>query len=77
MGGQDDFNQALDFVTGLGVTTPTMVWDPSFTTWRQYGIRSNSSMILASGDLTKGTEPLLGFNAAREQQIIDALDQFS
>ena len=22
MGGQDDFNQALDFVTGLGVTTP-------------------------------------------------------
>jgi len=77
MGAQDDFNQALDFVTGLGVATPTMVWDPSFTTWRQYGISTNSSMILLNGDLTDGTQPFVGFNAVQEQRIIDALDQFS
>ncbi len=77
MGGQDDFNQALDFVTGLGVTTPTMVWDPSFTTWRQYGIRTNSSMILLSHDLTEGTQPLNGFNSAQQQRIIEGLDQFN
>lgn len=77
MGAQDDFNQAHDFVSILGVTTPTMVWDPSFTTWRQYQIRSNSSMILLNGDLTRGTDPFVGFNAAQEQRIIDALDQFS
>lgn len=76
MGGQDDFNQALGFVTNLGVATPTMVWDPSSTTWRQYGIRVNSSMILANGDLTKATTPFSGFNSGQQQQIIDALDRF-
>ncbi|MCQ3806407.1 MAG: hypothetical protein OXB92_03775 [Acidimicrobiaceae bacterium] len=77
MGGQDDFNQALDFVTGLGVTTPTMVWDPSFKTWTQYGIRANSSMILLNGGLTDGTEPFVGFTSAQQQRIIDMLDRFS
>ncbi len=77
MGAQDSFSLALDFVTDFGVTTPTMVWDPSFTTWRQYGITRNSSMILLSGDLTQGSQPFNGFNSAQEQRIIDALDQFS
>ena len=77
MGGQDDFNRALDFVTGLGVTTPTMVWDGSFETWTQYGIRSNSSMILLNGGLTDGTEPFVGFTSAQQQRIIDMLDRFS
>ena len=77
MGAQDDFNLALSFVTEFGVTTPTMVWDPSFTTWRQYEIRTNSSMILLNADLTEGSEPRNGFNSAQQQWIIDALDQFT
>ncbi len=77
MGAQDDFKFALSFVTDFGVTTPTMVWDPSFTTWRQYGINVNSSMILLNGELTEGTQPLNGFNSAQQQRIIDALDQFT
>ena len=77
MGGQDDFAYALSFVADTGVTTPTMVWDPSSTTWRQYGIFTNSSMILLNGALTEGSSPMDGFSADRQQQIIDRLDQFS
>ena len=77
MGAQDDFEYALNFVADTGTTTPTMVWDPSFTTWSQYGITRNSSMILTNGDLTEGSEPLNGFNSAQQQRILDNLDQFS
>ena len=77
MGAQDSFNLALSFVTDFGVTTPTMVWDPSFATWRQYGINVNSSMILLNGELTEGSRPFNGFNSAQQQRIIDALDDFA
>ncbi len=77
MGAQDNFSLALSFVTDFGVTTPTMVWDPSFTTWSQYGIRTNSSMILLNSDLTEGTRPFVGFDSAQQRRIIDALSQFS
>lgn len=77
MGAQDSFSLALSFVTDFGVTTPTMVWDPSFTTWRQYGINVNSTMILLNPSLTEGTEPLNGFDSAQQQRIIEALDQFA
>ena len=77
MGAQDDFAYALRFVDDTGVTTPTMVWDPSFTTWREYGVNRNSSMILANGDLTEGSQPFNGFSTDRQQRIIDGLDQFS
>lgn len=77
MGTRDSFGLALSFVTDFGVTTPTMVWDPSITTWRQYGIIANSSMILLNADLTEGTRPFIGFNSAQQQRIIEALDQFT
>ena len=77
VGCQDNFSLALSFVTDFGVTTPTMVWDRSFTTWSQYGIRTNRSMILLNAGLTEGTEPFSGFNSDRQQWIIDGLDQFS
>ena len=77
MGAQDDFDYALDFVADTRVTTPTMLWDPSLQTWRDYGIRVNSQMILLSGDLTRGTEPMSGFNSAQQQRILDRLEQFA
>lgn len=77
MGTQDDFDYALRFVTDTGLTTPTMVWDPSFTTWSQYRIRTNSSMILLNAELTEGTEPFNGFNSNRQQWVIDSLAQFA
>ena len=77
MGAQDDFDYALRFVADTGVTTPTMVWDPSFTTWRQYGINVNSSMILLNADLTEGTQPFNGFDSARQQWIINNLGELT
>lgn len=77
LGAQDDFNYALRFVNSTGVRTPTMLWDPSFTTWREYGITRNSSMILLNSDLTEGTESLNGFSDSQQQRILDQLEQFS
>ena len=77
MGAQDDFAYALRFVRDTGVSTPTMVWDPSATTWRQYGVLSNSSLILLNGSLTEGTQPFLGFSTSDQQRIVDQLAQFS
>ncbi|MDE0607186.1 MAG: hypothetical protein OXH78_08530 [Acidimicrobiaceae bacterium] len=77
MGAQDSFGLALSFVTDFKVATPTMVWDPSFTTWRQYGINRNSSMILLNAELTEGTQPFNGFDSAQQQRIIEALAQFT
>ena len=73
MGAQDNFEFALRFVADTGVATPTMLWDPTFQTWNQYGIRINSSMILLSGDLTRGTDPRSGFGSSDQQWIIDNL----
>ncbi len=77
LGGQDDFSYALRFVNSTGVGTPTMLWDPSFDTWHQYGITRNSSMILLSSDLNEGTESFNGFSDNQQQRILDQVEQFS
>lgn len=77
VGAQDDFNLALSFVTDFAVATPTMLWNRPLTIWSQYGVTTNSSMILANGSLTEASQPFNGFNAAQQQRIIDNLDQFS
>jgi hypothetical protein len=42
VGAQDDFEYALGFLADTGVTTPDMLWDPSFVTWSTFGVRINS-----------------------------------
>jgi len=48
LGGQDDLEFANRFVTSLGLdqTPITMVWDPSFVSWRELGIRSQPYWVL-------------------------------
>ena len=48
MGGQDSAEFASEFVssTGTGDGSVTMIWDPSFDSWRQFGIRSQPYWIL-------------------------------
>ena len=48
LGAQDSLDFANEFVssTGTGGATITMVWDPSFESWRQFGIRSQPYWIL-------------------------------
>ena len=77
MGAQDDFAFAVRFLNDTGLSTPTMLWDRSGTTWRKTNVRSNSSLILLNGQLTKGSNPMLGFSAADQQEILDQLENFS
>lgn len=79
LGTQDDFEFAQEFVSGgnLGEGDVTFLWDPSFATWQAFGVRVNSSMALATGDLSSTTEVFFGFDESIQQDILDALPQFS
>lgn len=48
LGAQDSLDFANEFVssTGTGGVGLTMVWDPSFDSWRQFGVRSQPYWIL-------------------------------
>jgi len=70
LGTQDDFAYAEEFISTLGVDTPTMLWDPSFETWRRFGVTTNSQMILLSPDLSQGTELFFGFDEARRDELV-------
>ena len=76
VGAQDDFDYALDFLADTGVQTPTMLWDPSFETWRSFGVRINSQMMLLSPDLSAATELLYGFDEDQRAAILEALPRF-
>lgn len=75
MGAQDDFPFAQDFVESTGTVTPTMLWDPSFTTWRAFGVGINSQMMVASADLTQATGLFYGFGPEQREAIIAALPE--
>ena len=75
MGAQDSFGLAQDFIESTGAATPTMLWDAGFDTWRGFGVRINSQMMVASADLTLRTELFFGFGEAQQQAIIDALPE--
>ncbi len=77
MGAQDDFVYAQNFLENTGVETPTMLWDASFETWRAFGIRINSEMVVMSADLTTGSEVFYGFGESEQQQVIASLPQLS
>jgi hypothetical protein len=77
MGAQDDFVYAQEFLESTGVETPTMLWDASSETWRAFGIRINSQMVVMSADLTTGSEVFYGFGESQQQQVIAALPQLS
>ncbi len=75
LGAQDDFDYARRFQADTGVETPTMLWDPSRDTWRAFGVRFNSQMIVMSADLTAGTELIYGFEEGQRQAILDFVDE--
>ena len=49
MGTQDNLEQAQSFVQSTG-TTFTMLWDPTFESWRHLGISSQPSGMLLDGN---------------------------
>lgn len=50
VGTQDSLDEAQDFVSKHELTTPTMVWDSGFDSWRAMSINSMPTWILLSPD---------------------------
>ncbi|MGD9526225.1 MAG: TlpA family protein disulfide reductase [Dehalococcoidia bacterium] len=50
MGTQDDLEYAKGFLADTGVSTPRMLWDPGFDSWRALGVTSQPTWILVRGD---------------------------
>ena len=70
LGTQDDLELARDFVVYGGITF-TMLWDESFESWIQLGIRSQPAAILFDADGT----PLGSWNGILdEDEIIDLIE---
>ena len=72
LGTQDDFAYAQDFIADTGVTTPTMLWDPSFVTWSTFGVNVNSQMMLLAPDLSARSDVWFGFGEEQRQGVLDA-----
>jgi len=79
LGTQDHFAYAQEFVETGKLVDPsiTFLWDPSFATWRAFGVRTNSSMALLSSDLGSVSNVFFGFGSEEQQQILDALPDFT
>ncbi len=74
LGTQDDFAHARDFLADTGVQTPTMLWDPSRSTWPAFGVRANSQMIVMSPDLDQGSNLIYGFDRSQQDAILTLVD---
>jgi hypothetical protein len=77
LGTQDDFAYAQRFLSDTGVSSPTMLWDPSFDTWRRLGVTINSQMMLVSPDLETRTDVWFGFDGQQQEQILGLLPELS
>ena len=67
LGAQDNLDYANDLVaaTSTGGGAITMVWDPSFDSWRAFGIRSQPYWILydAEGNIVMSRPGAVDLNA--------------
>ena len=67
LGGQDSLDFANSFVELTGTADLNMVWDPSFNSWREFGVRSQPYWILfdANGELVESRPGSIDFEAVR------------
>jgi len=71
IGTQDDLDYARGFLEDTGVTTPLMLWDESFESWRTIGITAQPTWILVRGD---GSFIDGWIGALPEDRILELLD---
>lgn len=71
IGTQDDLDYARSFLEDTGVTTPLMLWDESFESWRAIGITAQPTWILVRGD---GSFIDGWIGALPEDRILELLD---
>lgn len=68
LGTQDSVEEAHAFVREHGLRTPRMLYDPSFESWQQLGIRGQPAAILFDRDgIARGQ----WFGPFDEQQVLD------
>lgn len=48
-----------------------MVFDPTFSTWRTFGVQANSQLLVLSADLNSGSNLIYGFDEAKQAAILD------
>jgi thiol-disulfide isomerase/thioredoxin len=71
IGTQDDLDYARGFLEDTGVTTPLMLWNESFESWRTIGITAQPTWILLRGD---GSFIDGWIGALPEDRILELLD---
>lgn len=54
-----------------------MLWDPSGSTWRTFGVQANSQMVVLNADLDGGSSLFYGFDEAKQALVLDSLDEYS
>ena len=74
VGAQDDLELAEQFIERTGIESFTMLWDPSFESWRHYEIRINSEVWLLD---TNGNRVGQKFFALDEGYIDELLAQMA
>lgn len=75
LGTQDDFPFAQRFLELGEFEETTLLWDPSFDTWRALGVQANSQFVLLSSDLQTGSDLVYGFNDEIQAQIVSLLNE--
>lgn len=74
LGAQDNLEVANQFVanTNLGDSDITLVWDASFDSWRQFGIRSQPYWILYDDQGNEVTSRPGAIDLGAVQTVLDA-----
>ncbi len=54
-----------------------MLYDPTFLTWRSFGVTTNSQMKLITPELDASSDLLFGFGDSQQAAIVDALPAFA
>lgn len=73
LGAQDSVDYANEFVssTGTGGGAITMVWDPSFETWRHFGVRTQPYWILYDAQGNEITSRPGAIDVGAVQSVLD------
>ncbi len=70
VGTQDSLSYAEEFVATTGTSSFPMLWDPSFDSWRQLGIRGQPAGMLATAG---GTLVAQWRGAIPEDEVLQAI----
>ncbi len=68
LGAQDTYGEALDFVENYGTTSFRMLYDESFESWSQLGIRGQPISILFD---TEGRGQTIWYGPFNEAEVLE------